>query len=65
MTSGQLIDADALRTNGGMVHIRSACPTDFDALVSLNAAAAPRLDVTVRQLPATAAQRLAARSAQS
>jgi acyl-CoA synthetase (NDP forming)/RimJ/RimL family protein N-acetyltransferase len=42
MTSGQLIDADALRTNGGMVHIRSACPTDHDALVALNAAASDR-----------------------
>jgi acyl-CoA synthetase (NDP forming)/GNAT superfamily N-acetyltransferase len=42
MTSGQLIDVDALRTNGGMVHIRSACPTDLDALVSLNAAASDR-----------------------
>jgi acyl-CoA synthetase (NDP forming)/GNAT superfamily N-acetyltransferase len=42
MTAGQLIDTDALRTNGGMVHIRSARPTDHDALVALNAAASDR-----------------------
>jgi len=42
MTSGQLIDTDALRINGRMVHICSARPTDRDALVALNAAASDR-----------------------
>lgn len=42
MASGYPIDTYALRTNGGMVRIRSAGPTDRDALVALNAAASDR-----------------------
>jgi acyl-CoA synthetase (NDP forming)/N-acetylglutamate synthase-like GNAT family acetyltransferase len=42
MTSGLLVDTDALRANGGMVHIRSARPADRDALLALNGAASDR-----------------------
>lgn len=42
MTAAPFVDTDALRANGGMVHIRSARPGDRAALLALNAASSDR-----------------------